>query len=59
MWLREIRNKELAEKTGLSPQAISDYRRGLKPPPERRKKIAKALKVTEADLGWEMEGVGV
>jgi transcriptional regulator with XRE-family HTH domain len=59
MWLREIRNTDLAEQVGTSQQEVSRYRKGLRPNEERRKKIAKVLGVSQADLGWETESAGV
>lgn len=57
LWLKEIRNRDLAKKTGISEQNVSRFRRGLRPSPADRKKIARALKLTEADLGWEVSSV--
>lgn len=56
LWLREIKTVEFAEQTGIDRRLIADYRQGKKPPPDRRRKIAKALKLSEEDLGWVVEG---
>jgi transcriptional regulator with XRE-family HTH domain len=57
LWLREISNSAFAEQAGVERRLVSDYRRGKKPPPEHRKLISEVLGVSEADLGWVVEGV--
>ena len=57
LWLREISSAEFSRWTGINHQEIGRYRKGMKPKPEHRKKISEELGVSEADLGWAVEGV--
>lgn len=54
LWSRRISTNTFAETIGVSPSQISRFRNGLRPTDDEiRAKIAKALKATEAELGWE------
>lgn len=53
---RELTNRQLSILVGTEASTVSRWRRGLTPNAEYRKKIARKLKLTEAELkrlGWE------
>lgn len=53
MYMRDIKTRELAELLGVSSSEVSRMRRGMVPKAELRKKIARRLKLSQAELGWE------
>lgn len=55
MYLRGTSNVELAERLGVSKSEVTRMRQGMRPNEKRRKQIARFLKVSQADLGWETE----
>jgi Helix-turn-helix len=56
LYMREdMSNTKLANLVGTNPQEISRMRRGMRPKLEMRKKIAEAMGVSQAYLGWEVE----
>jgi transcriptional regulator with XRE-family HTH domain len=59
MYLGEVKNSELVELLEVSASEVSRWRRGMRPSQaDHRKKIARRLKVTQADLGWETPANG-
>jgi transcriptional regulator with XRE-family HTH domain len=60
MYMGEVKSKDLAEAAGVSLTEVSRWRRGMRPiHAEQRKKVAKFLKVTQVELGWEAEKANV
>ena len=59
LWFWEIKSIDFAKQVGVSSQDMSRYRRGLRPTEDKRKLIARKLKVSLADLGWETETANV
>jgi DNA-binding Xre family transcriptional regulator len=56
MYLRKVSNRQLSQQTEIHETDISRMRRGMRPAKaEQQQKVAKALKVSLADLGWKQE----
>lgn len=57
MYMRGIKNQELAERTKIPASEVTRMRKGMRPSEARCKAVAKFLKVSQADLGWEAANV--
>jgi len=54
---REMTGKALAHAIGATESQVSNYRRGLRPSPERARQMYDALQMTDEEilsLGWEL-----